>query len=96
MKDSYIYLSRPDKYPYKVSQFSRKDYMILYNMATKGNNLRYRLRSSKFRDKKFQRTFVTIDECIIFYCPFKDLAKHINMTSSVALDILKWRLSINK
>lgn len=79
---------------YKPSQFSRKDYHKLYEMATQGNGLRSRLNAAKYRDKRIQRS-LRDSEIKVFYCPYKDLPKHINSTLS-ALDILKWRLTINK
>jgi hypothetical protein len=83
-------------FPYKESQFTSHDYKLLYAMATPGNDLRYRLHSSKYRDKAFQRTIHTTSEYNIFICSINDLALYINVNNSVAKDILKWRLYLNK
>jgi hypothetical protein len=83
-------------FPYKESQFSKKDYHILYEMATPGTRLRVRLKECKFRDKKFQRNLINKKEAEVFYAPFNTLAMYINTPTQTAQDILKWRLTINK
>jgi hypothetical protein len=81
---------------YKESQFSQKDYRILYKMATPGTNLRAKLHDARFRDKRFQRKISTFEEYEVFHSPFNQLARHINVRSQAAQDILKWRLYIHK
>lgn len=83
-------------FSYKESQFTKKDYHILYDMATPGTWLRVKLRGSKFRDKKFQRTFKLKADAEVFYAPFNQLPKYINAPTQVGQDILKWRFKINK
>lgn len=83
---------------YVPSQFTSKDYRVLYNFATPGSGIRSRINDSRFRDKRIQRellsTFPKAYE--VLKAPYKDLAKYINVSSTAAQDILKWRLQINK
>ena len=81
--------------PYKESQFTSKDYKLLSKMATPDNGLRWKLHSAKYRDKRVQRT-LSEEVSGVFYCPFNQLAKYINVNDSAVQDILKWRLQINK
>lgn len=83
-------------FSYKESQFDRKDYHILYDMATPGTWLRRTICECKFRDKKFQRTLLKKEVAEVFYAPFNQLPKYINTPSQIAQDILRWRLTIHK
>lgn len=83
-------------FAYKESQFTRKDYQLLYKIATPGNGLNYKISEANFRDKRFQRSIDNFRVHDVFNCPIEDLARHISTTNSIAQDIIKWRLHLNK
>jgi hypothetical protein len=84
-------------YPtYTPSQFNRKDYRILYNIASSESGLRHRISNDNFRDKRFQRSLNTQEEWNAFTCPYNKLATLINTKDPGAKDIVKWRLNIKK
>lgn len=82
--------------PYSPSQFNRKDYRVLYNMASSESSLRGRIHSASFRDKRFQRALNNKEEYKAFTYPLNRLATLINTKDPAARDIIKWRLSIKK
>jgi len=79
------------------SQFNKKDYQLLYKIATTGS-IRRTLKYANFRDKRFRRTFVGAQLIIqkVFECPFEDIPLYINEKNINALNIIKWRLQLNK
>jgi protein-arginine kinase len=84
-------------FSYRMSQFNKKDYLVLYRMTT-NVNLKRKLKDAIFRDKKVQRilSFSTFEEINIFYGDFDKLGLYINVGNEIAQEILKWRLAINK
>lgn len=84
-------------FSYRMSQFNKKDYLVLYRMTT-NVNLKRKLKDAIFRDKKVQRilSFSTFEEINIFYGDFDKLGLYINVGNEIAQEILKWRLVINK
>jgi len=91
----FTYVTGP--FSYRISQFDRKDYLVLYRMTT-NVNLKRKLKDAIFRDKKVQRilSFSTFEEINIFYGDFDKLGLYINVGNEIAQEILKWRLVINK
>jgi protein-arginine kinase len=84
-------------FSYRMSQFNKKDYLVLYRMTT-NVNLKRKLKDAIFRDKKVQRilSFSTFEEINIFYGDFDKLGLYINVGNEIAQEIIKWRLVINK
>jgi hypothetical protein len=81
---------------YRESQFNRKDYHRLYEIATPFSLIRFRIASAAYRDKRFQRV-LTSAERQVFYCTLKEvpimMGRYID--NSVQ-DIARWRLDIAK
>ena len=82
--------------PYIPSQFNRKDYHTLRNLASPESNLYWRVHNANYRDKRFQRSLRNQEEYNAFTCPYNMLGTLINTIDPGAKDIVKWRLNIGK
>jgi len=79
---------------YVPTQFTQKDYRLLYRMAKSGY-LRRILAEANCRDKKVQRAS---DRFIleILRCPLDQIGLHVNEETEWGQDMVKWRLTIAK
>jgi hypothetical protein len=97
MKEPNKFTPNTNDFSYRMSQFTRKDYLVLYSMTT-STTLKRKLKNAIFRDKRVQRVlcFQTFEEINIFYGDFDKLGLYLNVRDEIAKEILKWRLTINK
>jgi hypothetical protein len=82
---------------YRESQFNRKDYHRLYEIASSPfSSLKSRIAYAAYRDKRFQRV-LTSSERQIFYCTLKEVPIMMGRyTDDSVQDIARWRLDIAK
>jgi hypothetical protein len=97
MKEARKFTYAEGPFSYRMSQFTRKEYLVLYKL-TSSTSLKRKLKNAVFRDKKVQRAlyFDTFEEINIFYGDFDKLGLYLNVKDEIAKEILKWRLTINK
>lgn len=91
----------PNLKGYVENLYTKKDYQKLYELAN-SSFLKTRIRTCRFRDKRFQRTLLFPDIKNIFYCDYNQIPLHINSKDKspdiieIIKDIARWRLSIHK
>lgn len=93
--------TNPNLKDYVENLYTSKDYHKLYELAN-SSFLKTRIRTCRFRDKRFQRTLLFPAIIDIFYCDYNQIPLHINSKDKspdiieIVKDIARWRLSIHK
>jgi hypothetical protein len=82
---------------YVPTQFGHKDYKKLYQSA-QSPWLKGTLRLAKYRDKRIQRIFYRahIGTLAALTCPLDQVPLYMGSIDHNTIDIVKWRLTLNR